>query len=206
MCTVSQEIFAAFHTALLDLPFFKLVSFSRSCYKSYTVLEEEVQVLMAHRVLLTVRRICSWNVWFNPEHKIPSSVYIWWSDCLHSIGVKHWACVCCWVWQDDNHKLAIELQSAIAQCSDVMEKYVRSETTREDMRVQLQQLKQQTGYVNCHHHRHHHDGYDDAVFSRLLSLSSPSSWHSCPNREVYYIQSLTKQILYTTPKQNVAWP
>jgi len=49
---------------------------------------------------------------------------------------------CC---QADNHKLAIELQSAIAQCTDVMEKYVQSESTREEMRVQLQQLKQQTG-------------------------------------------------------------
>ena len=58
ICTASQAIFAAFHTAWLDLPFFKLVSFSRSCYKSYTVLEEEVQVLMAHRVLPTVRHIC----------------------------------------------------------------------------------------------------------------------------------------------------
>ena len=47
--------------------------------------------------------------------------------------------------QADNHKLATELQSAIAQCTDVMEKYVQSESTREELRLQLQQLKQQTG-------------------------------------------------------------
>ena len=65
----------------------------------------------------------------------------------------------CVVAQSDNHILANELQSAISQNTDITEKFVRSELTREQLRAQLQDLKQTTGYVK------------DIPFVRLLLLT-----------------------------------
>lgn len=41
-----------------------------------------------------------------------------------------------------------ELQSAVSQNTDITEKFVRSELSREQLRVQLHELKQKTGYAN----------------------------------------------------------
>ena len=58
----------------------------------------------------------------------------------------------CVIVQNDNHKLANELQSAISQNTEITEKFVRSELTREQLRAQLHDLKQTTGCVNDIHH------------------------------------------------------
>jgi hypothetical protein len=50
--------------------------------------------------------------------------------------------------QEDNRKLVTELQSAVSQNTDITEKFVRSELSREQLRVQLHELKQKTGYAN----------------------------------------------------------
>jgi hypothetical protein len=50
--------------------------------------------------------------------------------------------------QENNRKLVTELQSAISQNTDITEKFVRSELTREQLRAQLHDLKQKTGYVH----------------------------------------------------------
>jgi len=47
--------------------------------------------------------------------------------------------------QEDNRKLAVELQSAIGQNTDITEKFVRSELTRDQLSTQLHELKHKTG-------------------------------------------------------------